>query len=122
MNEQRPLRIVRMVAGNTPGLGLAALGREDWRSCFDVFELDVDQLAHLHSTGVLEDIETQCEVWIDIYEETEIAPGRLATMLDCILRAAGDPEVDKDGQALLQRLSDLAWGARERGVSVWMLL
>jgi hypothetical protein len=122
MSEQRPLRIVRIVAANTPGPVFAALGREDWRACFDVFEFDVDQLAHLHSTGVLEDIETQCEVWIDIYEETEIKPDKLDAMLDCILRAAGDPEVDKDGQALLQRLSELAWGARERGVPVWMLL
>jgi hypothetical protein len=111
-----------MVAANTPEHGFAALGREDWRSCFDVFELDVDQLAHLHSTGVLEDIETRCGVWIDIYEETEIKPENLGLMLQCILRAVGDPEVDKDAQALLQRLSDLAWGARERGVSVWMLL
>lgn len=129
MTEDRPLRIVHIVARNEPGpvFGALGLGRPDWKSVFDVIELDVNQLTLFYATDVLEEITEHCGAWIDIYEEGEVKPDRLDAMLACIGRARSslaEEGMDSDDAAvsLLERLEALTLGAKARGVAVWFLL
>jgi hypothetical protein len=124
MTEKRPYRIV---ARNEPGpaFGPLGLGHADWKSIFDVFELDRNQLAILYD--VLEEISEHCGAWIDLYEEGEVNPDKLDAMLACIGRARASLadeafEPGDEAVVLLEKLEALTLGAKARGVSVWFLL
>ena len=103
-------------------LAFQALCREDWRSYFDVLELEAEQLALLDSIGLWDDIGRRCSALIDIHEEARIEAKDLGLLLECIAHAQGTlTPPDEEAQPLLERLRSLTEGARSRNVSVWFL-
>ncbi len=119
---ERQTREFYIAAAKAPGAGFHALIRDDWKDVFALIQLDAEDLAMLDSYGLWSDINTQCAVFIDIFEEAEVAPDKLGALIGCLERSRTRAlEAADGGAAMCDRLLEFVVQAQARAVPVWLL-